>query len=144
VACCTPIDLRAHLTRCQSASLTHLRQTVRPHLREQPRLALLDILLSDRSDAHSRTSDPRAAPIIGSPRLQRPRVPARPYPLATNSTELRHGSNPNKIRISVAPTEPGRSSFMLRIDDPLIRSTGGQPRLGPPSPRASIVWTACR
>jgi hypothetical protein len=46
---------------------------------------------------------------------------------ATNSTELRHGSNAKDPHLG----RPVRSSLRLWIDDPLIRSTSGRPQVRP-------------
>jgi hypothetical protein len=44
---------------------------------------------------------------------------------ATRSIADRQGSKANKIRISLVPLEPGRSSFKFLIFEPVIVSTSG-------------------
>src|SRR3954468_1757723 len=63
---------------------------------------------------------------------------------ATSRMALRHGSKTNRTRSSLVAVDPGRSSFRLCSDDPLMRSTSGLPRFGPTSARASIAETTSR
>ena len=51
-------------------------------------------------------------------------------------------SNAKRIRISVRPVDPGRSSFMLALRLPLIVSTRGRPRVGPASRRTLMAATS--
>src|SRR5215475_7674106 len=58
---------------------------------------------------------------------------------ATRSTACRCGSNTNKIRTSVRPADPGRSSFMLWIFESWMVSTSGRPNVGPSDSSWSIA-----
>lgn len=49
---------------------------------------------------------------------------------ATNNTARRIGSNAKRMRTSLDPAEPGRSSFMFWCIEDLIRSTKGLPKAG--------------
>jgi len=76
-----------------------------------------------------------AVPFLPAPgSSQRPDLPP-----ATSSTALRTGSKMNKILTSLAPLDPGRSSFRLCSRDPAIRSASGLPRDGPSSISRSIA-----
>src|SRR5260221_1288189 len=50
---------------------------------------------------------------------------------ATSKTICCQGSKPNRIRISLRPDDPGRSSFKFLILDVAISPTSGRFRLGP-------------
>src|SRR5258707_15470400 len=50
---------------------------------------------------------------------------------ATSKTSCGQGSKANRIRISLRPDEPGRSSFKFLILDVAISPTSGRFRLGP-------------
>ena len=58
---------------------------------------------------------------------------------ATRSTACRAGSNTNRIRISLRPVDPGRSSFTFRTDEPVMLSTSGLPSFGPSASSSSIA-----
>ena len=62
---------------------------------------------------------------------------------ATNKTICCHGSKANRIRISLRPVDPGRSSFMFLILELVISPTSGRFRLGPcclSSSTAAPTW----
>ena len=52
---------------------------------------------------------------------------------ASRRIACRSGSNANRIRSSVRPAEPGRSSFMFLWRDAVTVSTSGRPSCGPSS-----------
>jgi hypothetical protein len=50
----------------------------------------------------------------------------------------------NRIRTSLWPLEPGRSSLRLCSRDPVIRSTSGRPKARPSSSSLSIAYETRR
>src|SRR5207247_5622295 len=50
---------------------------------------------------------------------------------ATRRIAERHGSKTSRMRTSLVPLEPGRSSFKFLIFEPVIVSTSGRPERGP-------------
>jgi hypothetical protein len=61
-------------------------------------------------------------------------IPPAPLPCLVASHQQdaeRQGSNTNKIRTSLLPVDPGRSSFRFLIFEPVIVPTRGRPDAGP-------------
>jgi hypothetical protein len=59
---------------------------------------------------------------------------------ATSRTVFRRGSKIYRMRISLRPAEPGRSSFRLLSREWRTRSASGRPSSGPASSSMPMAW----